>query len=391
MKTLTVYQHLYIFSLVKGLADVQQVIDETLELFNLEKYREYRIEQLSGGNKKKVSIALAYLGKPKLILLDEPSSSLDPFSKQEIFQILLKIQKEHQTTLIITSHNFDEAEFFSKNIILLSKGAILAQGNLVDIKRYFESGFELKLVPKQGYTLEPELIPKLEEALSGVLDKEIVLNLHDVSIFVPLSHKEDIKAIYGLVHDRFSADFTLQISTNLLENAIRHRNIRKVFDKSLILPSEGERIIEAMEQPHQASSSSRVLTLMIMRWKLTFLNYIQLTTLLLVVLFLLIFIIYIFYIFEKNYFDITLNTFFFLYALLFLFTEGYNNFSYSYLLVYEKTQSIKKILFCNGVSVREYYFSRLASDLLFNVVVYLPLLAVAAFMINWRIESALLE
>ena len=60
-------------------------------MYDILKYKNFNIKQLSGGNKRKLSIALSYIGEPNLLILDEPSSSLDPFSKTEIFKILMKI------------------------------------------------------------------------------------------------------------------------------------------------------------------------------------------------------------------------------------------------------------------------------------------------------------
>ena len=389
MDHLTVYQHLKLFSMVKNLINPEEKIENILNLFQIDKYRDFLPGQLSGGNKRKVCISLSYLGNPKLILLDEPSSSLDPFSKKDIFNLLIKLQKKTKCTVIMTSHNFDEIEVFPENIIMLNQGKVLVSGHLNEIKKYFEVGFELKLIPKKTTQISPEIRKELIELLSEIPNIKIFRNLHDLSIFVKNTKKSEILKIYKKINKKYSTSYKIQISTNLLENAIRHEKIKKNLTESIYKSKTASNIIKNMQSSFTTSKSIRIKKMIKMRIKFLFENSVQLATFILVNVFLLMLVFYNFFFLEKAYPNLSLNGCMLGLAFNFVLTEGYNNINYAYFIVYEKCHSIKKLLFCNGVSVHEYYVSRLIADLIVNSFLYLVFLVTAFFSIKWKIENSL--
>lgn len=79
-------------------------------------------------------MALSVIGKPDILFLDEPCSSLDLVSKEEITNLILMLNKKHNFTVILTSHNFEEVKFFRKNILYLKKNNIEFYTNLNDFK-----------------------------------------------------------------------------------------------------------------------------------------------------------------------------------------------------------------------------------------------------------------
>jgi len=76
--------------------------------------------QMSGGNKRKLSLAMALTGKTKILYLDEPTSGMDPVSRRSIWDILKELKKEK--TIILTTHQLEEAEFLADRIGIMSKG-----------------------------------------------------------------------------------------------------------------------------------------------------------------------------------------------------------------------------------------------------------------------------
>ena len=103
-----------------------------------------QVSQLSGGSKRKLSLAMALVGNSKIIFLDEPTSGMDAFSRRQIWEILERI-KADKRTIILTTHHLDEAEILADRIGIMSKGQLLAVGTSEFIKRKFGEGYNLTL------------------------------------------------------------------------------------------------------------------------------------------------------------------------------------------------------------------------------------------------------
>ncbi len=103
-------------------------LDELLTKLSLTSYRKKRLGQLSGGLKQRVYIGCALVHDPQLLILDEPMTSLDPISQQEV-RNLIKQLKDLGKTILISTHNIDEAEKLCGQVLILDKGKILCQGN----------------------------------------------------------------------------------------------------------------------------------------------------------------------------------------------------------------------------------------------------------------------
>jgi ABC-2 type transport system ATP-binding protein len=105
-------------------------VDEVLKIVDLAAKEKAFVENLSGGQRQKLALGIAMLHDARLLLLDEPTTGLDPSARREIWNILLNLKKSHQTSMILTTHYMEEAEFLCDRIIIMDKGKILAQGTL---------------------------------------------------------------------------------------------------------------------------------------------------------------------------------------------------------------------------------------------------------------------
>lgn len=107
------------------------------------------VHELSGGSKRKLSLAMALVGNSKIIFLDEPTSGMDAYSRRSIWKILEKIRLEERT-IILTTHHLDEAEILADRIGIMSRGELLAVGTSDFIKKKFGEGYNLKLTYEEG-------------------------------------------------------------------------------------------------------------------------------------------------------------------------------------------------------------------------------------------------
>ena len=105
-------------------------IDEILDIINLNDKRSAYVVNLSGGQRQKLAVGLAILNKPQILLLDEPTTGLDPTARREIWDILVNLRNERNTSLILTTHYMEEAEYLCDYIIIMDKGKIIQEGTL---------------------------------------------------------------------------------------------------------------------------------------------------------------------------------------------------------------------------------------------------------------------
>jgi ABC-2 type transport system ATP-binding protein len=108
-------------------------VDEVIEVVALSEKRKSYVVNLSGGQRQKLALAIALLNRAPLLLLDEPTTGLDPTARREIWNILMNLKKQQNTSLILTTHYMEEAEYLCDRIIIMDKGKILAQGTLDEL------------------------------------------------------------------------------------------------------------------------------------------------------------------------------------------------------------------------------------------------------------------
>lgn len=107
--------------------------EEILELVNLTEKRKAYTVQLSGGQRQRLAIGIALLNNPKVLLLDEPTTGLDPGARREIWKIVEKLRRDFNTTMILTTHYMEEAEVLCERILIMDKGQFIAAGTLPEL------------------------------------------------------------------------------------------------------------------------------------------------------------------------------------------------------------------------------------------------------------------
>ena len=126
---LTVAQNLRIFGMIYDVPDLTRRIDEMIEMFDLARYRNTRCGLLSSGEQTRVSLAKALLNKPRLLLLDEPTASIDPSTADTIRKNIRDYAEQERGAVLWTSHNMYEVAAVCHRMMLLSRGRILIEGD----------------------------------------------------------------------------------------------------------------------------------------------------------------------------------------------------------------------------------------------------------------------
>lgn len=126
---LTVYQNLRVFALLYGVHNFPARLAEVLDTFDLHRFRDTKTGLLSSGEQTRVGLAKAMLNRPSILLLDEPTASIDPASARDIRATIRNFARRTQTGVLWTSHNMYEVEEVCDRVMFLSQGEIILEGN----------------------------------------------------------------------------------------------------------------------------------------------------------------------------------------------------------------------------------------------------------------------
>ena len=119
-----------------------------MELVNLKKSLDEKISSLSGGMQRRVSIALATIGDPKILIFDEPTTGLDPENRHDIWEFINNLKQDGRT-ILLTTHILEEADILSDRICIMSYGQVKITGTSSELKRKIGSGFKLNIILKE--------------------------------------------------------------------------------------------------------------------------------------------------------------------------------------------------------------------------------------------------
>ena len=125
---LTVAETLRLFASFYRLEDTR--VEEIMGVVGLTEKRKAYTVHLSGGQRQRLALGIALLNRPQILLLDEPTTGLDPSARRDVWDILLNLKKIQKTSLILTTHYMEEAETLCDRIIIMDHGKILAEGTL---------------------------------------------------------------------------------------------------------------------------------------------------------------------------------------------------------------------------------------------------------------------
>lgn len=212
---LTVEEHIELFSTFKGLegeelrSEVQKLIGDV----NLSEKRGEYAKNLSGGQKRRLSVAIAFAGRSKVIILDEPTSGMDTSARRYIWE-LLKTYKNDRA-IILTTHFMDEADYLGDRIGIMGGGKMVCCGSSMFLKNKFGVGYNITFV-KQGNEVDSARIIALVR--KHVPHAEVLSNIAtDLSLQLPLQSLPQFSALFREIDDSKAhlkyAEYGISITT----------------------------------------------------------------------------------------------------------------------------------------------------------------------------------
>jgi lipooligosaccharide transport system ATP-binding protein len=205
---LTVTENLFVYGRYFGLSKkfIRTKIEELLEFAQLEEKRDSKVDALSGGMKRRLTIARALISEPDILMLDEPTTGLDPQARHILWDRLFRL-KEIGVTLVLTTHFMDEAEQLCDCLVVMDKGRIMAEGSPAELIKAYSTKevLEVRFGSERNKEVAPTLrtmCPRIEELPDRILmyveDGEALLEeivakkLHPTTSLVRRSSLEDV-------------------------------------------------------------------------------------------------------------------------------------------------------------------------------------------------------
>ncbi|KAF8564879.1 hypothetical protein P879_06099 [Paragonimus westermani] len=142
---LTVAEHIHFYASLRGIPNdqIKLEIEHLLDVLGFKDKRDCQSKTLSGGQKRKLSVAIAFVGNTSVVFLDEPTSGVDPFSRRSIWDLVMKLKAGR--TIILTTHHMDEADILGDRIAIISQGRLKCYGSSLFLKANHGQGYHLIL------------------------------------------------------------------------------------------------------------------------------------------------------------------------------------------------------------------------------------------------------
>ncbi|KAL1463191.1 hypothetical protein WDU94_014968 [Cyamophila willieti] len=214
---LTAQEMLECFAALRGIPSTKslRIIDYWIQLLGLSEYRHRKSGRYSGGNKRKLSTAMALIGDPPLVFLDEPTSGVDPISRHRLWAVLSQIQKTGQS-IVLTSHSMDECEALCNRLTIMVRGQMQCLGSIPYLKQRYGQGFTLMVKLREGDEKELKRIileafdnkVEIKDEHKGLIHYQILDT--SLSWFTMFSKMESLKSSMEIVEDYSLSDSTLE-------------------------------------------------------------------------------------------------------------------------------------------------------------------------------------
>uniref|UniRef100_A0A670YQ04 ATP-binding cassette sub-family A member 2 n=1 Tax=Pseudonaja textilis TaxID=8673 RepID=A0A670YQ04_PSETE len=156
---LTVEEHLWFYSQLKGMGkeEICKEMAKMIEDLELTHKCHFLVQTLSGGMKRKLSVAIAFVGGSRAVILDEPTAGVDPYARRAIWDLILKYKQGR--TILLSTHHMDEADLLGDRIAIISHGKLKCCGSPLFLKSTYGDGYKLTVVKKQSDTGLPRSPP----------------------------------------------------------------------------------------------------------------------------------------------------------------------------------------------------------------------------------------
>ncbi|MDQ6935926.1 MAG: ABC transporter ATP-binding protein [Actinomycetota bacterium] len=214
---LSVRDNLFVYGRYFGIArsDARERTDELLAFVQLTEKADAKVEDLSGGMKRRLTIARSLINRPDILLLDEPTTGLDPQARHVVWDRLFRL-KQQGVTLVLTTHYMDEAEQLCDRLVVMDKGQIVAEGSPHELIRSYSTREVAEL--RFGIGEHDAVAPKIEDLAERVeiLPDRLLLYAANGEEAIAKVHERGLEPIATLVRRSTLEDVFLRLTGRTL-------------------------------------------------------------------------------------------------------------------------------------------------------------------------------
>lgn len=210
---LNVTDNLYVYGRYFGIPrrEVRQRVDELLEFVQLTDKAKAKVDMLSGGMKRRLTIARSLINRPEILLLDEPTTGLDPQARHVVWDRLFRL-KSQGVTIVLTTHYMDEAEQLTDRLVVMDKGLIVAEGSPLELIRAWSTREVAEL--RFGVGDHEAAAAKVEDLAERVevLPDRVLLYTSDGEATLAKVHERGLEPAVSLVRRSTLEDVFLRLT-----------------------------------------------------------------------------------------------------------------------------------------------------------------------------------
>ncbi|XP_048742099.2 phospholipid-transporting ATPase ABCA3-like [Ostrea edulis] len=201
-ETMTVKEHLEYFCKLKGTPkkDIDSKVTEMIKVLGMVEKTNYAAGNLSGGQKRKLSVGIAIIGDSKIIILDEPTSGMDPAARRQTWDILQKFRENR--TMVLSTHFMDEADLLGDRIAIMAEGVVKCVGTSLFLKKAFGAGYHLVMVKDKSCNVSNVTQLVQSHVGSAILESEISAEL---SYLLPFDQSKSFSKLFADVEQKKSS------------------------------------------------------------------------------------------------------------------------------------------------------------------------------------------
>ncbi|KAK6301479.1 hypothetical protein J4Q44_G00275320 [Coregonus suidteri] len=260
---LTVEEHLRIFAAIKGIlpADIDSEVTKVLKDLDLEKIMDAQAKNLSGGQKRKLSVGIAVLGDPKILLLDEPTAGMDPCSRHHVWS-LLKSRRAGRVT-VLSTHYMDEADILADRKAVISQGQLKCVGSSLYLKTKCGVGYHLRMSVGEGCkadsvtSMVKHHVPKAQLSRQQEAELTFTLPFESMDTFSGLFSELDCRPDLGIINYGVSMTTLEDVFLRLEAEAEVDQADYSVFNQEQVEEEGGESFLDDTDQRLLTFSNSK--------------------------------------------------------------------------------------------------------------------------------------
>ncbi|XP_067859732.1 phospholipid-transporting ATPase ABCA3 [Heptranchias perlo] len=248
-ENLTVEEHLSFFGRLKGCSSdqIREEVNQMLSMLNFEEKRKARSKTLSGGMKRKLSIGIALIGDSKIVMLDEPTSGMDPFSRRATWDLLQR--QKFGRTILLTTHFMDEADLLGDRILIMAKGQLQCCGSPLFLKSKYGAGYHMVIVKQPDCD-----IPKITSLVKKFVPRAVLESKAgaELSYILPNESTDRFEALFSELEQEQKALGIASYGASVTTMEEVFLRVGKLVDSSMDLQAIQ---LPALQYQHERRSS----------------------------------------------------------------------------------------------------------------------------------------